>query len=154
MHKQLVRVRTKIDCASFGVSLGASDIAIHIPHAVHPRDLNNVSEKELHYQVFEKSLVKKHNPPATGITTSTTSSNNEYTFDAFMRHYKFARVDYFRFILGRMWKGLSMEVFEKRKNLKNFAEFNRTLEAAIAFIIRVDMYLTEIEAEMMMNVKD
>lgn len=129
-----------IDFASVGVGLGVSDIAMHIPHALHPDDLDNGGEEELvehYYKIFQEAL------PA----SKKNGCGSSYTYEQFWRHYKFARVDYFRFILGRMWKGLSMEVFEKRKNLKNFAEFNRTLEAALAFIIRVDKYLVEIEEE-------
>ena len=134
-----------IDFASVGVGLGVSDIAMHIPHAVHPSDLENGGEEELvehYYTIFQQALSSQQRRGGNeGEATS-------YTKEQFWRHYKFARVDYFRFILGRMWKGLSMDVFEKRKNLKNFAEFNRTLKAAIAFIVRVDLYLVEIEAEM------
>jgi thiamine kinase-like enzyme len=125
-----------IDFSSVGIGLGVSDIAMHIPHAVSPQDLENGGEEQLvehYYQVFHNALPL--------------SKKDAYTKEQFMRHYRFATVDYFRFILGRMWKGLTLEVFEKRRELKNFAEFNRTIEAALAFIERVDKYLIEIEKE-------
>mmetsp|Transcript_5458 Transcript_5458/g.8115 ORF Transcript_5458/g.8115 Transcript_5458/m.8115 type:complete len:493 (+) Transcript_5458:31-1509(+) len=126
-----------IDFASVGVGIGASDIAMHIPHAVHPTDLDNGGEEQLiqqYIQVFHDAL-----PP---------HKRELYSKEEIVRHYQFATVDYFRFIVGRMWKGLNMDVFEKRRNLKNFAEFNRTLEAALAFIVRADKYLARIEEEM------
>ncbi len=129
-----------IDFASVGVGIGASDVAMHIPHAIIPRDLENGGEEQLvnaYYEAFQDAL----HP----------SKRHLYTKEDFLRHYRFATVDYFRFIVGRMWKGLSMEVFEKRKKLKNFAEFNRSLDAALAFITRADKYLVEIEKEMEQN---
>ena len=126
-----------IDFSSVGIGLGVSDIAMHIPHAVHPKDLEGGGEDQLvedYFKVFHEALP--------------ISRRDSYSLEEVKRHYRFATVDYFRFILGRMWKGLTLEVFEKRRKLKNFAEFNRTVEAAIAFMERVDRYLIDIETEM------
>jgi hypothetical protein len=132
-----------IDFASVGVGLGVSDIAMHIPHALHPNDLKDGEEERLvehYYNALQEALPK--------------SKQGIYLLEDVKRHYRFASVDYFRFIMGRMWKGLSLDVFEKRKSLKNFAEFNRTLEAALAFIDKVDKYLIQIEEEMASSKKN
>ena len=60
-------------------------------------------------------------------------------------------VDYFQFVLGRLWRGATLESFEKKKNSKNAVLVNRTVEAAVAFIQRVDVYLEGIEKEMSAN---
>ena len=64
-----------------------------------------------------------------------------------MKHYKLATIDYFRFILGRFWRSATPETFEMRKDSPNSTLVNRDAEAALAFVERVDRYLTEIEEE-------
>eukprot|EP00957_Ditylum_brightwellii_P194123 14783570-Ditylum_brightwellii.AAC.1 len=71
-----------------------------------------------------------------------------YSQDDALRHYRLATVDYFRFILGRQWKGATLETFEKRSKDTNFAMVNRDVEAALKFVERTDLYLREIEQEM------
>ena len=64
-----------------------------------------------------------------------------------MRHYRLACVDYLRFIMGRFWRNATPESFEKRKDSKNTTLINRNLEAALAFIEKVDRYLEAFEKE-------
>jgi hypothetical protein len=64
-----------------------------------------------------------------------------------MRHYKLATIDYFRFVLGRFWKGATPESFEKKKDSPNTTLVNRNIDAALAFVRRADGYLAEFEEE-------
>ena len=73
---------------------------------------------------------------------------NIYSKDEALRHHRLATIDYFRFILGRQWKGVTQEIFAKRNKDTNFAMVNRNIEAAVKFAERTSAYLTEIEAEM------
>jgi len=125
-----------IDFASTGVGIGMSDVAMHITHAIHPKYLENGGEMRL-IEVYLEEL--NHALPS--------SFKSRYTLDQAMRHYGLATVDYFRFILGRMWRGSTIQMFKERENLTNFAEINRTVDAALAFIERVEKYLVEIEKE-------
>ncbi len=125
-----------IDFSSVGVGIGASDVAMHVTHAVEPKDLVNGGEENL-IKWYLKELENALPHSKKGI----------YSNDIGMRHYRFATVDYFRFILGRIWRGCSLKTFEKRKNSKNFVLVSRNMEAALAFIERVDRYLDEIERE-------
>ena len=125
-----------IDFASCGVGMGVSDVAMHITHAILPKDLSNGGEEKLvegYLKEFQNAL-----PP---------SKQGLYTKDISMRHYRFATVDYFRFVLGRLWRGATLESFEKKKNSKNAVLVSRNVEAALAFIERTDRYLEEIENE-------
>ena len=124
-----------VDFASTGVGLGMSDVAMHIHHAVRPVDLANGGEEELldHYlQTLEDRLATK---------------NQSYPREVALRHYRLAVADYFRFFLGRFWKSATPETFEKKKNSKNTALINRDVDAAIAFLDRVDRYVDQIERE-------
>jgi len=40
---------------------------------------------------------------------ATDNSGNDYPYDVAVRHYRFAIVDYFRFVLGRFWKTATLE---------------------------------------------
>jgi thiamine kinase-like enzyme len=129
-----------IDFASSGVGIGVSDVAMHIPHAVHPKDLIDGGEEKLvlHYiDEFHNAL-----PPV---------KRELYSKEQAMRHYRFATVDYFRFIMGRLWRGSTLESFEKKKNSKNAVLVSRNIEAALAFIERVDKCVEEIEKEIEAN---
>ena len=125
-----------IDFASSGVGLGMSDLAMHVAHVALPEDLDEGMEDLLvmkYYNALLEALPK--------------DLKNTYSEEDAIRHYRLATVDYFRFILGRQWKGATLEVFEKRNKNTNFAMVNRTVQAAIKFIERTDRYLKEIERE-------
>ena len=131
-----------VDYASTGVGLGMSDVAMHLHHAVVPQDLDHGGEEELvrHYwTTINESLQSR-------------SSNNDdaaaYPWEVAQRHYRLAVVDYARFFLGRFWKSATQESMEKRATSKNTCLLNRSIPAAMAFVRRVDEYLTEVEAEM------
>eukprot|EP00536_Pseudo-nitzschia_multiseries_P000905 jgi/Psemu1/300394/fgenesh1_kg.11_\ len=124
-----------IDFASTGVGLGMSDVAMHITHAVPPQHLVDGGEEKL----VEKYL---------DALNEALPDHHSYPKDVAMRHYRLAVIDYFRFIMGRLWRGASLETFEKRKDSMNSVYVNRSIEAAINFIERADKYLAEFEKEM------
>ena len=123
-----------IDFASTGIGLGMSDVAMHITHALHPKHLMNGGEEKLveaYLNALESALPDHHSYPK----------------EIAMRHYRLAVLDYFRFVMGRLWRGATLETFEKRKDSKNAVYVNRSIEAAIYFIERADFYLSQFEAE-------
>ncbi len=129
-----------IDFASCGLGVGLSDVAMLITHAVHPKDLGNGGEEKLvleYISHFQKALPE--------------SKQNLYPKEKALRHYRFATVDYFRFVLGRLLRGASLESFEKKKDSKNAVFVTRNVEAALAFIERADKYVSEIEHELNKN---
>jgi hypothetical protein len=126
-----------VDFASIGVGLGMQDVAMHIHHAVRPVDLDNGGEMLLvnHYlSVLNERLQAKQ-------------SSSTYPRDIALRHYRLAVVDYFRFFLGRFWKSATPESFVKKTSSKNTALINRDVDAAFAFLERVQKYMVGIEAE-------
>lgn len=126
-----------IDFASTGVGLGMSDVAMHIAHVALPEDLDAGMEDILvkeYYNTLQEALPD--------------DLKGAYTEEDAMRHYRFAVVDYFRFILGRQWNKATLEVFAKRNKDTNFAMVNRSVEAALNFAKRTDRYLKIIEEEM------
>ncbi|CAB9501197.1 Pentatricopeptide repeat-containing protein [Seminavis robusta] len=124
-----------VDFASTGIGLGVSDVAMHIHHAVIPADLANGGEEALvdHYwQELDKLLQER---------------GKNYPRDVAMKQYRLAVIDYGRFVLGRFWKTATPETFAKRKDSPNTTLINRNVEAAMAFIDRMERYLTEFEQE-------
>jgi len=127
-----------IDFASAGLGFGMSDVAFHIPHAVHPNDLANGGE-DLLVEAYFNALTKARKK---------SGNLSSYPRDVALRHYRLASIDYFRFILGRFWKSATVDTFEKRKNSQNTVLVNRNADAAFAFIRRVEGYLSEFEQEL------
>jgi thiamine kinase-like enzyme len=126
-----------VDFASTGVGLGMSDVAMHIHHAVRPTDLDNGGEEEL-VDYYLQTLQDKLGGP---------SSRCSYPRDVALRHYRLAVADYFRFFLGRFWKSATPQSFETKKDSKNTALINRDVDAALAFLDRVDRYVAQIQKE-------
>lgn len=123
-----------IDFASTGIGLGMSDVAMHITHALHPDNLVDGKEEALvdfYLEELQNAL----------------PDECSYPRDIAIRHYRLAVIDYFRFVMGRLWRGASLETFEKRKDSKNSVFVNRSIEAAINFIERADRYLADLEEE-------
>jgi hypothetical protein len=56
-------------------------------------------------------------------------------------------VDYFRFFLGRFWNTATPESFTKKSQSKNTALINRDVDAAFAFLERVETYVAEVEVQ-------
>jgi thiamine kinase-like enzyme len=121
-----------IDFASTGVGLGMSDVAMHIIHSVLPC---SEEEDESLLNAYLTALQKAN--PATSY----------YPREVAMRHYRLACVDYVRFIMGRFWRDATKESFEKKKVSKNTTLINRNVDAAMAWIVKVDKYLNEFEKE-------
>lgn len=124
-----------VDFASIGVGFGMSDVAMHIHHAVRPIDLACGGEMMLvdHYlDVLNRLLDEKQ---------------NNYPREVALRHYQLAVADYFRFFLGRFWKSATPKGFTKLKDSKNTALINRDVDAAMAFLNRVEEHVTQIELE-------
>jgi thiamine kinase-like enzyme len=124
-----------IDFASTGLGLGMSDVAMHITHAVRPENLANGGEDKLvekYLNAFNEALPDHHDC---------------YPKNIAIRHYRLAVIDYFRFVMGRLWRGATVETFDKRKDSKNSVFVNRNIDAAINFIERADRCLTEFETQ-------
>ena len=119
-----------IDYASTGIGMAMSDVAFHITHALTADDIQHNEEDLLRTYL---NALHSANPYI------------QYSYEEAFQHYMLATVDYFRFICGRFWKSATPETFEVRKNSVNTVLVNRNLPAAIAFIQRVDKYLTIIE---------
>lgn len=125
-----------VDFASTGVGLGMSDVAMHIHHAVRPELLSNGGEEMLidHYLTRLNERLKQQ-------------QLGPYPRDVALQHYRLAVADYFRFFLGRFWKSATRETFIQKKDSKNTALINRDVDAAMAFLERVEKYVTMIEVE-------
>jgi len=126
-----------IDFASTGVGLGVSDVAMHVAHVALPEDLENG---------MEDLLLKEYYGALQGALPE--DLKGTYSEEQAIRHYQFAVVDYFRFILGKQWNKVSLEVFQKRSKNTNFAMVNRSVQAALSFAERTDRYLSMIEKDM------
>jgi hypothetical protein len=126
-----------IDFASTGVGCGMSDVAMHVMHAVSPTKSGN----------DELSLVEGYLNALEVARVQYNTSQQPYPRDVAMRHYRLACVDYMRFIMGRFWKSSTKESFEKTKDSKNVTLVNRDLNAAMAWIAKVDKYLQEFEED-------
>lgn len=123
-----------IDFASAGVGLGMSDVAMHITHALDPTDYPLEDELVSKYiESFREEIPQE--------------VQHLYSDDIAKKQYRYAFVDYFRFILGRQWKGATMDVFQQRGHDLNFAMVNRSFKAALLFIEKADAFLQEIEYE-------
>jgi len=136
-----------IDFSCAGIGYGMSDVAMHIVHAVLPRDLENGGEKRLvegYLSALEDAMNRKL---GAGGSEKDDESRWTYPREAATRHYRLACVDYLRFIMGRFWRSATPESFEKKRESKNTTLINRNLEAAMAFIEKVDGYLEEFERE-------
>lgn len=121
-----------VDFASAGCGMGMSDVAMHVHHAVVPEQLANGGEEALvkyYWQTLQDSLTA------------------DYPWEEAWRHYRLAVVDYGRFFMARMWKGATPATMLKKKDNKNINLINRSPPAAMAFIRRLDTYLSEIERE-------
>jgi hypothetical protein len=121
-----------VDFASTGIGFGMSDVAMHIHHAVLPQDLTNGGEEALvdHYLQTIGELLP---------------SGISYPRDIAHWHYQMAVVDYGRFVLGRFWKSATPEAFHKQNDSPNTTLINRNVAAAVAFVDRMERYLTEFE---------
>lgn len=123
-----------IDFASTGLGNPLSDVAMHITHALDPEHLVDGGEEEM-VDAYINAL------------NDALSDGHFYPRDVAIRHYQLAVLDYFRFIMGRLWRGSTLDTFEKRKNSKNSVYVNRSLDAAFNFIERADKYLERFEKE-------
>uniref|UniRef100_A0A7S2ELC4 Aminoglycoside phosphotransferase domain-containing protein n=1 Tax=Trieres chinensis TaxID=1514140 RepID=A0A7S2ELC4_TRICV len=133
-----------IDYASAGVGLGMSDVAMHLTHAVRPRDFSNGGEMKLvdgYLDALEAARGDMMTPQGAS------ASVRPYPRDAALRHYRLASLDYFRFILGRFYRDSSPETFERRKNGMNTTLVNRNVDAMLAFVKRAEGHLMEFEEE-------
>lgn len=127
-----------IDFSCTGIGYGMSDVGMHIVHAVLPQDLEDGGEEELlegYLTALEEAVSRR--------------KGQRWSYDrtVAMRHYQLACIDYLRFILGRFWRSATPETFEKKKGSKNTTLINRNVEAAMAFIEKVDAYLEVFEKE-------
>ena len=134
-----------IDFSCTGIGYGMSDVGMHIAHAIRPCDLINGGEETLiegYISALEVAMNRNANQFG-----SKTKKLWEYPRETAMRHYRFACVDYLRFVMGRFWRTASPESFHKKKDNKNVTLINRNCLAAMAFIEKVDCYLVDFERE-------
>jgi hypothetical protein len=137
-----------IDFSCTGIGYGMSNVSMHIAHAVHPRDLDNGGEEWLVEKYMSALEEAKNRRGKLGITNNGRGKESwEYPRVAAMRHYRLACVDYLRFVMGRFWRSSSPESFREKRDNKNITLLNQNLEAAVAFIERVDGYLADFEKE-------
>ena len=126
-----------IDFASTGIGYGMSDVAMHIIHAQSASNLRSGGVDELlnvYLDEFENMLPDEF--------------KGKYTKKLAEKHFRYAILDYFRFVLGRLWRGMKLENFESRKNSKNAVFVNRDVEAALHFIELAETYLPGVERDM------
>lgn len=137
-----------IDFSCAGVGYGMSDVGMHVVHAVLPEDLEGGGEEALvegYISALESAVNRRRRRRLVGCAAE--SEEWSYPRDVAMRHYRLACVDYLRFILGRFWRSAAPESFEKKRGSRNTTLINRNLDAALAFIEKVDRYLEEFEEE-------
>lgn len=122
-----------IDMASASTGLGMCDVAMHIHHAVEPRDLDDGGEERLveHYLDTLRGW------------------GRDYPREVAWRHYRLAVVDYARFFVGRMWKTATPETMDQKRDNRNIANINRSVPSAMRFVRVVERYLTEIEDDLL-----
>ena len=126
-----------IDFASTGVGNPMSDVAMHVIHAVQPSNGDD-DENALvdgYLTMLEQARTKYHHDAS------------PYPREVALRHYRLACCDYIRFIMGRFWKSATVASFEQKKNSMNVTLVNRNVNAAMAWIQKVDTYLQEFEDE-------
>jgi hypothetical protein len=120
-----------IDFASTGVGYGMADVAMHIIHALHPKDKQNGIEEQL-VDVYLKAL-EEH-----GVTG--------FDRESALELYDYSIIDYARFMFGRFYgESSTPENFEKRKDNMNTSFVNRNVDAAFAFSERVHTALKRVE---------
>ncbi|KAH8053544.1 phosphotransferase-like protein [Aureococcus anophagefferens] len=126
-----------IDFASTGVGYGMADVAMHLAHAVFPLPAD-----------VEDGLIDGYLAAldAYGID-GTEGSPYYYTRGAARHHYRLGVVDYARFVVGRFWGAASPETFAAKAANRNVALVHRNVDAALAFVAKVDAYLRLVEAD-------
>ncbi|KAH8043234.1 phosphotransferase-like protein [Aureococcus anophagefferens] len=124
-----------IDFASTGVGYGMADVAMHLAHAVFPLPAD-----------VEDGLIDGYLAAldAYGID-GTEGSPYYYTRGAARHHYRLGVVDYARRV-GRFWAGVA-ETFAAKAANRNVALVHRNVDAALAFVAKVDAYLRLVEAD-------
>jgi hypothetical protein len=118
------------DFASTGVGLGMCDVAMLLAHSVEPETLADGGLERL-LDVYLDALEQN------GV--------QGYDRTDAMRHFHLATVDYARFVVSRFWSGASEEAFAKRATNPNVCLPNRSVEAAMRFVERVDASLTALD---------
>ena len=70
-----------------------------------------------------------------------------YTRETALRHYRLAVLDYGRFVAARFWTAASPEAFAAKASNPNTTLVNRSTDAALRFVERIDACLSTFEAE-------
>jgi hypothetical protein len=144
-----------VDFASVGIGMGVSDLAMHLHHALPPEELEHQERAlvEYYHACLTQNLRHRRRQPQGGGELSSTKGEEEgkvedaYPFELMWKHYQWAVLDYFRFFLGRFWKTATPESMQAKANNTNVNLINRSVPAAMAFVKRVDEYLTAFENE-------
>ena len=123
-----------IDFASTGIGFGAADVAMHLQHAILPADLADGGEERL-IDGYLAALAAARGPHA----------DTQYPREIALKHYRLGVVDYGRFIVGRFWTAATPETFAAKANSPNSGLWNRSVEAALGFVERIDRCLGQLE---------
>mmetsp|Transcript_10829 Transcript_10829/g.22086 ORF Transcript_10829/g.22086 Transcript_10829/m.22086 type:complete len:395 (-) Transcript_10829:2596-3780(-) len=131
-----------IDFSCVGIGHPLSDVAMHIAHALPPHHLQNGGEDRLveaYLLALERAVRGRRGE----------KKDSSWTFprEEARRQYRLACVDYARFIMGRFWRTASPETFENKRGSGNTTLINRDVDAAMAFVEKVDGYLEMFEKE-------
>eukprot|EP01052_Picozoa_sp_SAG31_P021190 SAG31_NODE_1626_length_7710_cov_28.409933_5_plen_432_part_00 len=130
-----------IDFASAGVGFGMSDVAMLLSHSVAPAQLRDGGELQL-LEAYLSSLT-----PPNGTLVRTEAKAGFYPREVALRHYKLGLCDYARFVCSRFWTDASPETFASRADRPNTTLVNRSVDAALCFVQRVDAALADLEGE-------
>lgn len=122
-----------IDFASTGVGLGMADIGMLLSHSVAPDTLRDGGEERI-LDAYLDALADARGPDAA-----------PYPRETAMRDYRLAVIDYGRFVVSRFWGDASPETFAKKAEKPNTTLVNRNVEAALAFVERIDTCLRYFE---------
>ena len=124
-----------IDFASTGVGYGMADVAMHLTHAILPADLADGGEERL-LDGYLDALAEARPEGAAA-----------YPRELALRHYQLGVVDYGRFVVGRFWTNPTAESFAAKADSPNSGLWNRRVDAALAFVERIDRCLAVFELE-------
>ena len=122
------------DFANTGVGFGAADVAMHLQHAVSPADLEDGGEERLidGYLAAFAAACRPHTAA-------------EYPREVALKHYQLGVLDYARFVVGSLWAASTPDTMAANANSPNVGLFNRSIEAALGFVARIDRYLERLE---------
>lgn len=122
------------DFANTGIGFGAADVAMHLQHAITPADLEDGGEERLIDSYLAAFAAARGQNAAV-----------EYPREVALKHYQLGVLDYARFVVGSLWAASTPDTMAANANSPNVGLFNRSVEAALGFVARIDRYLEQLE---------